>query len=253
MTNTDTEYKVFTSRDDPERVHIADRRVGAEWPEFMLHDPVSDRFSDLFRLFPDFQFVMVDPGNDETVAIVNSIPFQWDESIEDLPDDGWDWVMTKGFEDFETGRTPNLLSAIQIVVFGENRGRGISLPAVQIMKANGRKFGLDQMVAPVRPSRKCDYPLTPIDRYVRWTVDGNLPFDPWLRVHVRAGARIVKPCPTAMRISGTVAEWEKWAKMRFPESGDYVVPGALELVKIDVESDRGSYIEPNVWMHHPAE
>ena len=253
MTKSNGEYRIFTSRDDHDRVHAADRRVGAEWPEFMLHDPVSDRFGDLFRLFPDFQLVLVDPANDETVAITNSIPFRWDGTIEDLPDDGWDWVMNKGFEDIEQGRTPNLLSAIQIVVFGTNRGRGISLPAVQAMKANGRQHGLDQMVAPVRPSRKCEYPLTPIDRYIRWTVDDGLPFDPWLRVHVRAGARIVKPCPTAMRIPGRVSEWEKWTGMRFPESGNYIVPRALEPVRIDIEHDRGQYIEPNVWMHHPAE
>lgn len=41
--------------------------------------------------------------------------------------------------------------------------------------------------------------------------------------------------------------------MRFPESGKYVVPGALEPVVIDIESDIGLYIEPNVWMYHPVD
>ena len=36
-----------------------------------------------------------------------------------------------------------------------------------------------------------------------------------------------------------------------PESGEYVVPGALELVTIDRNVDRGTYVEPNVWMVHP--
>ena len=53
-----------------------------------------------------------------------------------------------------------------------------------------------------------------------------------------------------MTITGTVAEWEGWTGMLFPESGDYVVPGALELVTIDREADLGTYVEPNVWMHH---
>ncbi len=53
-----------------------------------------------------------------------------------------------------------------------------------------------------------------------------------------------------MTIDGTVADWEGWADMPFPESGDYVVPGALTPVSIDRESDRGRYVEPNVWMHH---
>ncbi len=38
--------------------------------------------------------------------------------------------------------------------------------------------------------------------------------------------------------------------MRFPESGTYSVPGALRPIEIDVEADRGVYVEPNVWMHH---
>jgi len=53
-----------------------------------------------------------------------------------------------------------------------------------------------------------------------------------------------------MRIEGTVAEWEEWAGMAFPESGEFVVPGALALVSIDREADHGVYVEPNVWMHH---
>lgn len=53
-----------------------------------------------------------------------------------------------------------------------------------------------------------------------------------------------------MAIPGTVAAWEEWAALRFPESGAYVVPGALEPVTIDREQDRGLYIEPNVWMCH---
>ena len=36
----------------------------------------------------------------------------------------------------------------------------------------------------------------------------------------------------------------------FPDSGDYWFPGGLATVHIDREQDRGSYWEPNVWMHH---
>jgi hypothetical protein len=39
---------------------------------------------------------------------------------------------------------------------------------------------------------------------------------------------------SSMRITGTVAEWESWAAMAFPQSGDYVVPGAL--VKLLIEA-----------------
>ena len=47
-----------------------------------------------------------------------------------------------------------------------------------------------------------------------------------------------------------MAEWEQWTGMAFPESGSYVVEGALVPVEIDRTRDVGSYVEPNVWMRH---
>lgn len=53
-----------------------------------------------------------------------------------------------------------------------------------------------------------------------------------------------------MRITGTIAEWEKWTGIKFAESGRYVIPGALVPIEIDLENNLGTYIEPNVWMVH---
>jgi hypothetical protein len=39
--------------------------------------------------------------------------------------------------------------------------------------------------------------------------------------------------------------------MAFPDSGEFWFPGGLSTLSIDREADRGSYWEPNVWMHHP--
>jgi hypothetical protein len=41
--------------------------------------------------------------------------------------------------------------------------------------------------------------------------------------------------------------------MVFPETGDYVVPGALVPVRIDREADEGRYGEPNLWMRHEVQ
>jgi hypothetical protein len=64
------------------------------------------------------------------------------------------------------------------------------------------------------------------------------------------GARILGPAARSMTIEGTVAEWESWAGMPFPATGDYVVPDALNLVHIDREADRGTYVEENLWVQH---
>jgi hypothetical protein len=53
-----------------------------------------------------------------------------------------------------------------------------------------------------------------------------------------------------MRIAGSIAEWERWTGMDLPESGDYVVSGALVPVAIDRERDIGEYVEPACWIRH---
>jgi hypothetical protein len=67
---------------------------------------------------------------------------------------------------------------------------------------------------------------------------------------VRLGGEILGVCAESMTIEGSVAEWEEWAAMPFPETGRYVVPGALVPVAIDRVRDRGRYVEPNVWVRH---
>ena len=69
-------------------------------------------------------------------------------------------------------------------------------------------------------------------------------------MHVRLGAKIIKPCHEAMTVRGTRAEWEQWAQMKFPQSGLYNIPGALNPISMDIEKDEGIYVEPNVWLLH---
>lgn len=249
---SDSNYRVITGRDDPALIALAARRIGGEWPEFMLHDPVADNLVYCYDNLPEYQFILLDSRTDSPVAIGNSIPLAWEDAVENLPDDGWDWAIRNGVETHRNGGNPDFLCALQIVVFGEYRGLGLSKPAVEAMRAIGRSNGLAEMLAPVRPSRKHEFPETPISEYITWKGPDGRPFDPWLRVHFDLGARIVKPCPTAMKIIGTVVDWEEWTGLRFPKSGKYIVPGALVPIIIDRESDRGEYIEPNVWMHHPG-
>jgi hypothetical protein len=121
---------------------------------------------------------------------------------------------------------------------------------VEAMQSVAAERGLERLIAPVRPILKHQYPLTPMERYLRWKHPGGEPFDPWVRVHTRLGGRVLNICPRSMRIQGRVADWESWTGMRFPESGSYVVPGALAPVEFDVEADVGLYLEPNIWMCH---
>jgi len=121
---------------------------------------------------------------------------------------------------------------------------------IEAMGAIARRHGLGDLIAPLRPTWKERYPLTPIQRYATWTREDGLPFDPWVRVHTRMGARIGPTIPHSLHITGSVAEWETWTQMPFPESGEYVFPAGLAPVRIDREQDLGEYWEPNIWLIH---
>jgi hypothetical protein len=192
---------------------------------------------------PDFQFHILD--GDDVVARARSIPVHWDGTVEDLPD-GIDGAIARGFD--EPGA--NTLCALVIMVPRNVQGRGASRLALQAMMAIAREHGFGALIAPVRPNWKERYPLTPIERYAAWRRGDGLLFDPWMRVHERLGASVLKPEPQSLRITATVVEWEERVGMAFPETGEYVFPGGLATLAVDRERDVGRYWEPNVWMLH---
>jgi len=223
----------------------------ASWPEFMMHDSIANEYwHELFDRFSEYQFALLDTETKRMAAMGNSLPFHWDEDISVLPEGGWDWVFLKAVEDHKNGVQPNIQSAIQIAIHPDYQSQGLSSKMVQAMRAIGQAKGFQYLVAPVRPNQKSRYPLISIDDYIQWTNDEGLPFDAWLRVHARVGAKILKPCHAAMIIRGTRAEWEEWTGIKFPQSGQYFIPGALNPMHMNIEKDEGVYVEPNVWMVH---
>jgi GNAT superfamily N-acetyltransferase len=222
------------------------------WPEFLRHDPVCNRYwGSLYDTFARFQVVLCDPA-DTVIAAGHTIPLVWDGTTDDLPS-GVDGVLERGVHDVERGRAATTLSALAAMVAPSHQRQGLSALILQAMRSTAAAHGLTALIAPVRPTAKHRYPLTPIERYMRWThPDGSL-FDPWLRLHRRLGAEFLQVAPQSLVITGTIQEWETWTDMRFPESGQYVVPGALQPVIIDLESDCGRYDDPNVWMRHSTD
>ena len=215
-----------------------------QFPEYNNHGDVLNRYwGRLTEERAEFQFHLVE--SDEILARARCVPVRWDGTVEDLPA-GIDGAIARGFD--EEGA--NVLCAMLISVPRAQRGRGRSGDALRAMLDIARTHGLEALIAPVRPNWKDRYPLVPIERYATWRRKDGLLFDPWLRVHERAGAKVLKAEPQSLRITGTVAEWEEWTEMPFPESGEYVFPGGLATLEIDRERDAGRYWEPNVWMVH---
>ena len=235
-----------------ERPDLHDRceQIGGDaWPEFMLHDPVALQYwPKLIEYFPEFQFIVCQ--EDRVVAVANTAPFRFEAPLEDLPDRGVDWGVMKSVADYDAGATPNVVMGVQVVVDKRCRGRGLSAVATRAMLRQAALKGAPTVLAPVRPSQKHAYPLIPLEDYVAWTNPDGLPFDGWLRVHVRLGGKVVRVCPRSMEIRGSVRDWETWTGMTFPGSGAYIVDGALTPVSVNRSKDEVVYVEPNVWVAH---
>jgi hypothetical protein len=245
--------RFFTVDERPDLAERYAREAEEFWPPhmaFVYHDPVCEEFwPRLDTHFPAYQFIVYDEAEDRFLAQGNTIPFRWSGRDQDLPK-GIPEVLRQAFREQEQGTSPTSLCALLAGVQPAVKSTGLSSGLVEYMKEIARRAGLRSLVAPVRPNLKERYPLTPMERYAEWRRPDGLLFDPWLRTHERLGGRLAGIAPEGNVYRGTVSEWESWIGLSFPESGEYVVRGALNIVRIDREHDEGVLTEPNVWMVH---
>ncbi|MET9884239.1 N-acetyltransferase [Streptomyces sp. NPDC006430] len=221
------------------------------WPQFAQNDSLA------WLLYPRMvaelaDYVLVATDGDEVIARGFSVPFALHAPGRDgaLPGRGWDQVLMWAFSDLRRGVAPDTVSAIEISIAAHRQGEGLSGRMLSAMRENARARGFAEVVAPVRPSGKPAEPDTPIEEYAYRTREDGLPHDPWLRVHVRAGAVIDSVAPLSMTITGSLAEWREWTGLPFDATGPVRVPGALVPVRCELEQGYAAYVEPNVWVRH---
>jgi hypothetical protein len=242
--------QIHTCAERPDLWERSYEQVTDVWPEYNEHgDVLNEYWLRLDEDFREFQFILYDESRDVALAHGHSVPLRWDGTLAGLPAG-----IDRGFADavrlFDGGGEPNTLSALAVEVPPAHQGGGHSRTMIGAMRNIAAEHGFDSLIAPLRPTWKERYPLTPIERYAWWTRADGLPFDPWIRLHVRLGAEIMQPVPQSLQITGTVTEWEEWTGTAFPESGTYVFPQCLAPPAIDREADLGAYWEPNVWVRH---
>lgn len=232
-------------RDLDEQTRDALRTV---WPEFIFHDSVAAAYIDRVETyFPQYDVLLLDDG--QVVAGGWGVPLGWDGTVSSLPD-GYDGGLVSAVTGHENSIPADTLCIMAAAVRADQQGGGLAGKTLTALRDRATAAGLRRVIAPVRPALKNRYPLTPMEHFARWTRSDGLHIDPWIRTHQRLGASILAPAPRSMIITGTVPEWESWTAMAFPETGQYVVPDALDLVSIDREEDRGTYAETNLWMQH---
>jgi hypothetical protein len=213
---------------------IADVAAGA------LIGPVRERFGHL-------DIVLVDDA--VPVAAGWGVPIAWDGAAATLPS-GYTDSLRRAIDLSDAGGAADTFVICGGIVHPERKGTGLAGELVQALCALADAPGWPRVIAPVRPTLKHRYPLQPIDEYVGWTRGDGQPFDPWLRLHVRLGGRVLGTAPASQTMTGTVAAWEGWTGLALPASGTYVIDGGLSPLVVDRGADLGTYVEPNVWIRH---
>lgn len=241
-------YSIYTFAQRPELRDQIDQLSDESWPPFLMHGNIH-HWHLLFEMFPDYQLLFCDSA-DKLIAVGHTVPLIWDGSLSDLPGT-MEEILLRAEHAYRHLQAPNTLSAMAAMVSSGHRRQNLSDKVVQEMRSLAGQHSCSALIAPVRPTWKSRYPLTPMERYVDWKRADGAPLDPWIRVHWRLGAVPLCVAPNTLTVEGTIQDWQEWTQMAFPDSGLYVIPGALQPVKMDCEQNIGRYEDPNYWMKHP--
>jgi acyl carrier protein len=219
------------------------------WPAFFEGDAVMRRYwPRLADEFPHCQFLLVDE-KDQAVAAGNALPIRWNGTPEDLPL-GWDAGLERGFQEAERGEEANTLLMLTGVVDARAQGTGLSQIILNLFKAVARGYGFERVIVPVRPTGKSAHPELSFTQWCERRRPDGLAEDPWLRSHERVGGKVLRIELKSQRVEGSLEDWERWTGRTFPTSGEYALEGALQPLRMELESRTGVYEDPCVWMEH---
>ena len=217
------------------------------WPVFSQNsDAIS--WPQLYDVLSEYALVLV--KNDRVIAVGFTVPVLWNQKPEGLPD-SIESIIRQGIALKERAAQANTLIPIAALVDSKVQGMGLSSIVLKEMKTLAYGLGLNSLVVPVRPTNKAKYPAQSIASYANRRREDGFFYDNWLRVHERLGAEIIHIAECTLTVRSDLSNWSKWTNMDFPESGQYVVPGALSTVEVDKDLNIAVYREPNVWMLHP--
>jgi hypothetical protein len=242
-------YRIVRLADRPELLERVQDLLPTRWPVFMLtaHPGHDVDLTALLLSAPEHQIMLLDE-RDTLCGAGLSIPLLWDGSLADLPA-GWDDAVTRSATLVGRKLRPNTICALSITLASGLGGLDLGARMVSDLARAAYDAGATSLIAPVRPTLKARYPLVSMERYLSWRRDGEL-FDPWLRLHLRLGAKVLALSPTSMTLTGTIEEWEGWLDMKLPDEGEFVIPGGLVPLLVDTQTGTATYREPNVWVQH---
>jgi hypothetical protein len=229
----------------PELTEELKRLNDSSWPRFLYHGDIRG-WSSLYDTFAEFQLLFVE--RDTLAGGGLTIPLAW--NLGDALPETLDEIVYCARWPLE--QKQGVLCALGALVNPGFRRKGLSRRILDAMCDLASRKGLAGLLAPVRPTRKHEYPLESIEQYATRRNDSGSLFDPWLRVHEERGGRQLGVLHRSLTVTGNVDDWEQWSGLNFAGTGEYTIEHALTPVSIDGERNVGEYVEPNIWYYHEA-
>jgi hypothetical protein len=219
------------------------------FPDFIIGDQeVKHHIGRVRDLFGEYNIVLVD-ADSEPVATGWGVPLSWSGETTDLPAT-FARILARSLEANDSSDVADTFVICGAVVHPARKGSGVAQALIHALIDVAAIHSLPKVIAPIRPTLKHLYPLQSIDAYAKWVRGDGLPWDPWLRLHVRIGGEVIDLAHEAQTIVGTISQWEEWSGLELPESGRYVIPNGMAPLHIDNSADLGTYVEPNIWVRH---
>lgn len=229
----------------PDLISDAKRIEIDAYPAFLNYESAFIKHWDtLDQDYPDYQLIGLDNHTGEIIGVAYTAPIKFHGNLENLPAEGWNWVMSN----FK--RDASYHAGLSIVINKNFQGLGYAKYFIQAIKELGENKQHAFTIIPVRPTFKKYYPLISMNDYIKWQNKKGDIYDPWLRLHLKQGGKIIKICSHSMQVEMSVASWQEYMNVEIIGSGSYVIEGGLTTVEIDIDNDIGVYFEPNVWMLH---
>lgn len=238
--------KTVSLKDDPSLYGRINELETEAFAEYLSEEPTWEKcFPKILETFPEYQLFFIDENTDELLALSNQVPFYWDGDAQTLP--GYNDLLQGCLDEAESGVEPTALCGIMAITSNDHKARGLSEYIFSGIKNLTEKYKLEHCLSPLRPTLKHLYPNFSIEQYISWKDASGRPFDPWLRSGQRANITFIGIAYNSIAITDTVTQWEKWTNMKFPVSGEYIIPDGHQLLQVDVENDTASYAEHHVW------
>tara|TARA_B110000967_G_C18829679_1_gene533354 strand:- start:129 stop:917 length:789 start_codon:yes stop_codon:yes gene_type:complete len=132
----------------------------------------------------------------------------WDESIEDLPKDGWTGTTIRAYENELSNKKTNTFVGLFVHVIKKFREKKLSGVIVEEMKKLAKKDN-KSLIIPLRPPLRYEQNYCAMDfkDFCNLKRDDGLPKDPWLRLHAKLNAKNLKISNTSHQRSMSISSF----------------------------------------------